>query len=117
MFLRLAGPLIALIGIILIVVGMISFFRAFDSFQSPRYFWCVFAGMPLFVVGLVLAKFGYLGAISRYVASESAPVAKDVVNYLGEGTRPGVKAAAKAFGEGVTEGIAESRKEVGEENR
>ena len=37
-------------------------------------------------------------------ARESAPVAKDVVNYMGENTQPGVKAVAKAVTVGIIEG-------------
>jgi hypothetical protein len=54
-----------------------------------------------------MTRFGYLGAIQRYVASESAPVAKDVVNYLGDGVQPGLKAMAKAVSEGIAEGQQE----------
>jgi hypothetical protein len=52
-------------------------------------------------------QFGYLGAVYRYVTGEGAPVAKDVVNYMGENIQPGVKAVAKA----VTEGIVQAQKE------
>jgi hypothetical protein len=106
-FLRVGGPIVALIGLIFVTVGIGSFFASFGSFESPRYFWCAFVGMPLLFVGLVMCKFGYLGAIYRYVAGETAPVAKDAVNYLGEGIQPGVKSVAKA----VTEGIIEAQKE------
>ena len=54
-----------------------------------------------------MCMFGYVGGFHRYVAGESAPVAKDVVNYMGENVPPGVKAMAKA----VTEGIIEAQKE------
>ena len=63
--------------------------------------------MPLVMAGLMMSWFGYMGAIYRYMASETAPVAKDVVNYVGENAQPGVKAVARA----VTEGIDEARKE------
>jgi hypothetical protein len=66
--------------------------------------------MPLLFVGLVMCQFGYLGAFYRYVASESAPVAKDVANYMGENVQPGVKSVAKA----ITEGVIEAQREQGE---
>jgi hypothetical protein len=106
-FLRVAGPLTAAVGAIMIMIGVGSFFASFGSFQPPRYFWCAFVGMPLAVVGVAMTRFGYLGAIQRYVASESAPVAKDVVNYLGDGVQPGLKAMAKAVSEGIAEGQQE----------
>jgi hypothetical protein len=104
---RIGGPIIAALGLIFTIVGFGSFFSSFGSFEPPGYFWCAFVGLPLVSVGLVMCKFGYLGTIYRYFAGEAAPVAKDAVNYMGEGIQPGVKAVAKA----VTEGIIEAQKE------
>jgi hypothetical protein len=105
--LRVGGPVIAGVGLLFMIVGFGSFFASFGSFEPPRFFWCAFVGMPLLFVGIVMCMFGYLGAFQRYVAGESAPVAKDVVNYLGENIQPGVKVVAKA----VTEGVIEAQKE------
>ena len=101
--LRAGGPALAGLGLLFIIIGLVSFFASFGSFESPRYFWCAFLGIPLLFVGVLMCKFGYLGTISRYVAAEAAPVVKDAANYLGEGTQPGVKAVAKAAAEGVIE--------------
>ena len=101
--LRIGGPLIAAIGLLFMIVGFGSFFASFGSFEPPRYFWCAFVGMPLLFVGIAMCMYGYLGAFYRYVAGESAPVAKDVVNYMGENVQPGVKAVTKAATEGVIE--------------
>jgi hypothetical protein len=105
--LRAGGPLIAGVGLLFMIVGFGSFFASFGSFEPPRYFWCAFVGMPLLFIGIAGCMFGYLGAFHRYVAGESAPVTKDVVNYLGENVQPGVKAVAKA----VTEGVIEAQQE------
>jgi hypothetical protein len=105
--LRVGGPVVAGLGLIFTIVGFGSFFSSFGSFDPPRYFWCAFVGLPLLFVGFVMCMFGYLGAFYRYFAGEAAPVAKDAVNYMGEGVQPGVKAVAKA----VTEGIIEAQKE------
>lgn len=105
--LRVGGPLIATAGLIFMIVGFGSFFASFGTFETPRFFWCAFVGMPLLFVGIAMCMFGFLGAFQRYVAGESAPVAKDVVNYMGENIQPGVKAVAKA----ITEGISEGKKE------
>jgi len=104
--LRVGGPAVALLGLLFLLIGMISFFSSFDSFASPRFFWCAFVGMPLLFVGGVMCKFGYLGDIARYIASESAPVAKDTINYLGEETQPGVRSFTRAITEGVLEAKA-----------
>lgn len=111
-FLRVAGPVIALIGVLFTITGISSFFASFGGFEPPRYFWCAFVGMPLLGIGFVLAKFGYLGSFLRYMAAESAPVAKDVVNYMGENTQPGFKAVAKAITEGVLEAQKEKRSDL-----
>ena len=106
--LRYLGLLILTIGILLTLIGMISFFSAFGSFEPPHYTWCLFLGMPLIFIGGVMTMFGYMGAFTRYVAGESAPVAKDVVNYMGENTQPGVKAFTKAVTQGIKEGLEDS---------
>lgn len=105
--LRTAGLVILSAGVLLMLIGFGSFFLALGSGEFPRLFWCAFLGMPLTFVGGSMTMFGFLGAFQRYVAGESAPVAKDVVNYMGEGTQPGVKAFSKAVAEGIKEGLAE----------
>jgi len=102
--LRMGGPIVALVGFGFVVVGVGNFLMSFGSHELPQFFWCAFVGMPLLFVGSVMCMFGYMGAYYRYVAGESAPVAKDVVNYLGENVKPGVKAVAKAVTEGIMEG-------------
>ncbi len=110
--LRIAGLVVLAIGGLLTLIGFGSFFASFasawsGSFEPPRYFWCAFLGIPLLGVGGAMATFGFLGGVFRYMVGESAPVAKDVVNYMGEQTQPGVKAVAKAITQGIREGLAE----------
>lgn len=107
--LRWVGLVILGLGGAFTLIGMGSFFASFGSSGPPRYFWCVFLGMPLLFVGSAMTMFGFLGAVQRYVAGESAPVAKDVVNYMGENTQPGVKSIAKAVTEGIREGLAKEQ--------
>ena len=108
--LRRAGLVILALGGLLTVIGFGSFFASFGSCGSPHFFWCAFIGMPLLFVGGVMTMFGFLGAFQRYVAGESAPVAKDVVNYMGENIQPGVTSIAKAVTEGIKEGLGEEQK-------
>ncbi len=105
--LRWVGVAILAVGMLLTLIGIGSFFASFGSFEPPRFFWCAFLGMPLIFVGGSMTLFGFLGAFQRYVAGESVPVAKDVVNYMGENTQPGVKAIAKAAAQGIKEGFRE----------
>lgn len=107
--LRRAGIVTLILGGLLTLTGIGSFFASVESLGPPRFFWCVFLGMPLLFVGGAMTMFGFLGAIQRYVAGESAPVAKDVVNYMGENIQPGVKSIAKAVTEGIKEGLSEGQ--------
>ena len=108
--LQVVGPTIALLGLAFIVIGFGSFFAAFGNHDGPpRYFWCAFIGMPLLGVGLMISKFAFLGRVSRYVAGETAPVAKDTFNYLADGTQKGVRTVAAAVGEGLRGSTPTSR--------
>ena len=102
--LRVVGPMVLGLGVVLMLVGLGSFFSSFGSFGPPRYFWCCFLGMPLIMVGLAMCKFGFMGAIMRYQAGEIAPVGKDAFNYMADGTQGGVKTVASAIGAGLSEG-------------
>lgn len=109
-FLRRAGPVTAGAGIVLIAIGFISFFSAMGDYGPPKYFWCAFVGMPLLFVGIVMTKAGYIGAVARYLAAETAPVAKDTVNYMAQETKDAVKTVAQATAEGVRDGLKEPPK-------
>ncbi|MFO0952491.1 MAG: zinc ribbon domain-containing protein [Isosphaeraceae bacterium] len=105
--LRVAGPLMLLTGLALTVIGFVSFFSSFSSIATgeftgpPRYFWCAFVGMPLLFLGVGTSAAGYLGAFGRYMASQTVPVQRDVVNELATGTAPAVRTFARAVGEGL----------------
>jgi len=101
---RVLGPLLLLVGLLLVVIGMVSAFSSVGSFEPPRYFWCVFLGGPITFVGLVLCKLGYMGKVIRYVAGEIAPVGNDTFNYMANGTKDGVKVVASAIGQGLAAG-------------
>jgi hypothetical protein len=110
--LRIAGPIVAALGALLIATGVGSFFLAFGGGGPPRFFWCTFLGMPILFVGTVMCMFGFMGAIARYQAGEVAPVGKDTFNYLAEGTKDGVQTVATAVAAGLTQGMAETGKTV-----
>lgn len=78
------GPLLVVLGLVLTLIGLGSFFSSFANFPAggfPRYFWCAFLGIPLLGFGAGLTKFAFLGALLRYGAAESLPVAKDGFQY------------------------------------
>ena len=102
-FLRVAGAMVAGVGLVFLIIGMASFFSAFGGSGSPRLFWCCFIGMPLLFVGGVMCMFGFMGAVARYTAAEQVPVATDAITDLAEGTQGAVKTVARAVAEGVRE--------------
>jgi hypothetical protein len=108
-FLRVAGPLVAGVGLVFLIIGMASFFSAFGGSGPPRLFWCCFVGMPLLFVGGVMCKFGFMGAVARYTAAEQMPVATDAINDLAQGTQGAVKTVARAVAEGVRESQTERK--------
>ncbi len=101
--LRVIGPVVLGAGLLFAVVGIGSFFSSFGSFGGPpRYFWCAFVGLPLIGLGIAICKFAFMGAVTRYMANEVAPVGKDVVNYMADGTQDAVRDIASAIGEGLS---------------
>lgn len=82
--LRKIGFTLTIVGGLCILIAMIDFF-SFDGF--PTLFWLFFVGMFFLFPGMVCLSYGYMGSISRYQASEMAPVQKDTINYILDGTR------------------------------
>jgi hypothetical protein len=112
-FLRVVGPLFLLAGGGMLAVALIDFFSAFGTMRPPRLFFLGFIGMPLLAIGSAMCKFGYMGAALRYMAGETAPVARDTVNYMVEGTEESVRTVARSVGEGLGAGIAAARGTAG----
>jgi hypothetical protein len=104
--LRVLGPLIAFIGLMLIVLGVGNLLSTAGTPEPPRYFWLVFVGMPVLFVGIVLCMLGFFGSFTGYVLGEAAPVQKDAFNYFATGTTEGVRAMAGALGEGLAGGLS-----------
>lgn len=104
--LRGLGAVLTAVGGVFTAIGLISFFSSTNSFEGPRYFWCLFVGLPMLGVGFALLKFGYLGPIARYVASEAAPVATDSFNYVASATKQGLHDVASAIGTGLRDATA-----------
>lgn len=99
-FLRLFGPIIFLVGLILLIVSITNFMNGgFDYAGLP------FIAMPLCFVGGVMSMFGYMGTLSRYTSSQTAPVAKDVTNYMLENTKESIGSVVKEISENLTETI------------
>jgi hypothetical protein len=98
------GIILLVCGGVFTLVGVGNFFSSFGSMEPPRYFWCVFVGLPMLAFGSGLLKIAYFGRIVRYVAGEVVPVGTDVVNYSAEHTREGVRTYASSIAEGLRSG-------------
>jgi hypothetical protein len=102
---RIIGPLMVVVGAIFFLVGIVDFFGAMGKFgRSPELFWCLFIGMILGGIGLKISTFAYLGAMARYMSQETAPVAKDTINYMVDETEDSIKKVASAIGSGIAAG-------------
>lgn len=112
--LRVIGPLLMFVGGVCILVAGIDFFSVMASglhggmSGGPKLFWLFFVGMPLLAIGGMMSQFAFMGAVARYVAEETAPVAVDTANYVGKASAPGITAIARAISEGL-EGTEASR--------
>lgn len=132
-FLRIAGPVALICGVLLTVHGFTGFlssgrtptsggtFRLPESFgpfeeqvrhgleqnlhPKARSFGCIVGGFFLSGLGLMMTAWGFMGAVLRYQAAEVVPVGKDAFNYVAHGTRDGVKTVAGAIGAGLSEGM------------
>jgi hypothetical protein len=121
-FLRIIGVGIVIIGGLFTIVGFGSFFSSFAGFHSsvggfrspepPRLFWCAFIGLPLLGLGTMICKFAFMGAVGRYMANEVAPVGKDVINYMADGTKDSIRDVASAVGEGLRAGAPAGQVQV-----
>jgi ribosomal protein L40E len=95
------GSVAAGLGLLLTIVGFLDFFIGFQDMTMPTMPYLLFIGIPMFVAGVGCLTFGLRGSISRFVASQEAPVAKDVTNYMLDGTRGEAERTAEAISQGL----------------
>lgn len=93
--LKIVEPIVAAAGLILAVVGFVSFFSSFGDDGMPSLFWCAFVGMPVFVIGLGITFTAFRREIATYQKNESAPV----INEFAEDIKPAVQSVASAVRE------------------
>ena len=83
---RWLGTALALVGLACVVVALVDFLQVTGSDDldaTPTKFWLFFVGLPALVVGAWLLQAGYLGAVSSYVATETAPAMRLARDNLG----------------------------------
>ena len=93
---RTLGFIILPIGLVLSIIGFIDFFMSFNSMTQPKLFFCLFIGLPLTSIGIIFLILGFMNELNSFAASQSAPVHKDVINYMLDGTREEVNKTINA---------------------
>ncbi len=85
-FLRVGGPILLVIGGLMTIAALASFFGSFGSLSGPpSNFWMGFVGLPLIGIGWAMTQAGYLGPASRYISGEVTPTLRDTLGALGIG--------------------------------
>lgn len=92
--LRTLGFVLLPLGAIFALVGFVDFFGAFGGGGFPTKFWCLFVGMPMVGIGIAFLKAGYIGAIGKYVAGETVPVATESAKFVVNELRPNIRDVA-----------------------
>lgn len=84
-FFRVAGCILAPVGIAVCAYGFLSFIQ-YDGWDTPvRQIVCFIGGFLVFAVGGMFLNLGFAGAAARYGAGETMPVVKDSASYLSDG--------------------------------
>jgi hypothetical protein len=65
--LRPLGVLVAGVGMLLLVVGIVNVVVAECGTELPHYFWCLVLGLPVLLVGLEMCQRSFLGTVARTV--------------------------------------------------
>jgi predicted nucleic acid-binding Zn ribbon protein len=89
---RAAGVVLTLVGAVLLISGFVGFAGSMSSASDtsfdqgpdgpPSSFWLMFAAMPFLAAGAFCLKAGFFGAASRFVARESTPALRQIMNDL-----------------------------------
>ncbi len=90
------GPIILIVGILITVISIATFFEG--DMSSP---FLPFISFPMMFIGAVMSMLGYMGDMSRYSASQTAPVVKDVTNYILDNTKESIGGVAKEISENL----------------
>jgi len=90
--LRIVGFVSLITGIIMVISGI----SQMGSFNSSMPF-SPFIGIFLIFVGNVCLSFGFMKKRNSFIASQNAPVQKDVANYMLDGTREEMGKTAKTI--------------------
>ena len=88
------GVLLLIVGLGCTIAGITDFFIHLSSHGMPTLFFLCFIGFPCAAAGGVCLVLGYQRKMNSYIASQNAPVAKDAMNYMLDGTSDAIAKAA-----------------------
>lgn len=97
-FLRAVGPVALVVGGLLAAVGFVTFAGARPDLSRsgppPGFLMFVFGGF-LFVAGMAMVKWGYLGAFASYGATEVSPALETGAGAVAKGLNQGLAGDAR----------------------
>lgn len=92
LILKIAGIAMAVCGLALAITGFADMIASTGRGSTPKLFFLMMIGLPLFAVGMMFCLTGFRREISRYMKNESVPV----VNEAGKEITPAISAIAGA---------------------
>ena len=78
--LKIIGPSIIVVGIVLFIIGTSSLFSLDDEF--PKLFFLSFIGLPLIAIGGWISMFAFRENLIRFHKNTTLPVVKETIDEL-----------------------------------
>ena len=78
--LKIIGPIIIVVGIVLFIIGTSSLFSFDDEF--PKLFFLSFIGLPLIAIGGWISMFAFRENLMRFHKNMTIPIAKETLEEL-----------------------------------
>ena len=99
--LKIIGPILAVIGLALTIVGFVNFFTTLGDSSFPKLFFLSFIGLPLLGIGTGITFTAFRQEISKYYVKETAPI----LNQAAKDIAPAIQTMTNAVKEGLTEKV------------
>jgi hypothetical protein len=88
LILRTLGPVLAGLGLVLVIVGVGGFFFTPGPFTGQPATWPVFLGIPLLFVGVALCMMGFMGAFFHVKVTKKGVVSPNGIEQQPENAKP-----------------------------
>ena len=97
--LKIIGPIFAVIGLTLTIVGFVNFFTTLGDGGFPKLFFFAFIGLPLLGIGAGITFTAFRQEITKYYVKETAPI----LNQAAKDISPAIQTMTHAVKDGLTE--------------